>query len=122
MKTSEIVQSMRKEADKNITKNKLKTIVAFSAVTAITIAALCISSDVTYARDLDSAARTYTTTIKSIGQIMSVAGIIVGGICMQIPGVTMFGRHVLAGGLIGGVCSFGAPAFAALLTTVFGSG
>ena len=74
------------------------------------------------ARDLDAAARAYTNTIKSIGQVMSVGGVIAGGICMQIPGVAQFGKGVLAGGLIGGRCSFGAPAFVSLLTTVFGSG
>lgn len=78
--------------------------------------------DSAFARDLDAAARTYTSTIKTIGQVMSVAGVVAGGICMQIPGVAQFGRGVLAGGLIGGLCSFGAPAFASLLTTVFGSG
>lgn len=74
------------------------------------------------ARDLNSAARVYTNTIKSIGQGMSVAGVVAGGICMQIPGVAQFGKGVLAGGLVGGLCSFGAPAFVSLLTTVFGTG
>lgn len=81
---------------------------------------MLLSSEPALARDLGAAARTYTSTIKTIGQVMSVAGVIAGGICMQIPGVAMFGRGVLSGGLIGGLCSFGAPAFAALLTTVFG--
>ena len=78
--------------------------------------------DAALARDLDAAARTYTSNIKTIGQVMSVAGVIAGGVCMQIPGVTQFGKGVLAGGLVGGLCSFGAPAFASFLTTVFGSG
>ncbi len=84
--------------------------------------AILLGSDAAFARDLGSAAKSYTNTIKSIGQVMSVAGVIAGGICMQLPGVAQFGRGVLAGGLIGGVCSFGAPAFAALLNTVFGGG
>lgn len=86
-----------------------------------TIAVIYLGCDSALARDLDSAARSYTNTIKNIGQIMSVAGVIAGGIFMQIPGVAQFGKGVLAGGLIGGVCSFGAPAFAALLTSLFGS-
>ena len=72
------------------------------------------------ARDLGSAATTYTSTIKMVGQAMSVAGVVAGGIGMQLPGVAQFGRGVLAGGLVGGLCSFGAPAFVSLLTTVFG--
>jgi len=83
---------------------------------------IILAGEPAMARDLGAAARTYTSTIKTIGQVMSVAGVIAGGICMQIPGVAMFGRSVLSGGLIGGLCSFGAPAFAALLTTVFGGG
>lgn len=90
------------------------------AVGALVI--LSIGCDAAFARDLGSAARTYTATIKTIGQVMSVAGVVAGGICMQLPGVGQFGRNVLAGGLIGGLCSFGAPAFASLLTTVFGGG
>lgn len=80
-----------------------------------------LSCDTALARDLGSAARTYTSTIKTIGQVMSVAGVVAGGISMQVPGLAMFGRGVLAGGLVGGLCSFGAPAFASLLTTIFGS-
>ncbi len=86
------------------------------------LAVYTLGCDSALARDLDAAARSYTSTIKSIGQVMSVAGVIAGGVCMQIPGVAQFGKGVLAGGLIGGLCSFGAPAFASLLTTVFGSG
>lgn len=86
------------------------------------VAVFVMGNDSALARDLDAAARTYTSTIKTIGQVMSVAGVIAGGVCMQIPGVTHFGKGVLAGGLVGGLCSFGAPAFASLLTTVFGSG
>ena len=85
------------------------------------LAVLALGSDSAFARDLGSAAQSYTSTVKNIGQGMSVAGVVAGGVCMQIPGVSMFGRNVLAGGLVGGVCSFGAPAFVALLTTVFGS-
>lgn len=94
----------------------------FCAVGGGAMTAYWLGCDAAFARDLGSAARTYTSTIKTIGQVMSVAGVIAGGICMQIPGVAQFGKSVLAGGLIGGVCSFGAPAFAALLTTVFGGG
>lgn len=89
---------------------------------AVSVAVCWFGCDSAIARDLDAAARTYTSTIKAIGQVMSVAGVIAGGVCMQLPGVTQFGKGVLAGGLIGGLCSFGAPAFASLLTTVFGSG
>ena len=95
------------------------------AFTLIAIGLLLIgilSSNQVFARDLGSAARSYTNTIKSIGQVMSVAGVIAGGVCMQIPGAAMFGKNVLVGGLIGGLCSFGAPAFAALLSSVFGGG
>jgi hypothetical protein len=81
-----------------------------------------IGCDSALARGLGAAATTYTNTIKTIGQGMSVAGVIAGGICMQLPGVAGFGRNVLAGGLIGGLCSFGAPAFVALLNSVFGGG
>lgn len=86
------------------------------------VAILALSPQIASARDLDAAARTYASTIKGIGQVMSVAGVVAGGICMQIPGVAQFGKGVLAGGLVGGLCAFGAPAFAALLTTVFGGG
>lgn len=93
----------------------------FVIIVAVGIAVL-VGADAAFARDLGSAAKSYTNTIKSIGQVMSVAGVIAGGICMQLPGVAQFGKGVLAGGLIGGVCSFGAPAFASLLNTVFGGG
>lgn len=86
------------------------------------VAACLLGSDLAMARDLGSAAKTYTSTIKLIGQGMSVAGVVAGGICMQLPGVAQFGKSVLAGGLVGGLCSFGAPAFVSLLTTVFGGG
>jgi len=90
-------------------------------VFAVFVGALAVmGADSAFARDLGTAAKSYTNTIKSIGQVMSVAGVVAGGICMQLPGVAQFGKGVLAGGLVGGVCSFGAPAFAALLTTVFG--
>ena len=81
-----------------------------------------LGCDAALARDLGSAATTYTNTIKTIGQLMSVAGVVAGGICMQIPGVANFGKGVLSGGLVGGLCSFGAPAFVSLLTNVFGGG
>ncbi len=87
----------------------------------VLLISILMSSEV-FARDLGSAARAYTSTIKSIGQLMSVAGVIAGGVCMQLPGVAEFGKNVLVGGLIGGLCSFGAPAFASLLTSIFGGG
>lgn len=99
-----------------------KMIIKMGASLVLLTALVFAAGEPAMARDLGAAARTYTSTIKSIGQVMSVAGVIAGGICMQIPGVAMFGRSVLSGGLIGGLCSFGAPAFAALLTTVFGGG
>ncbi len=103
----------------NYDRNKL--LIQTGIIGVATIAVIWFGCNSALARDLDSAARSYTNTIKNIGQIMSVAGVIAGGICMQIPGVTQFGKNVLAGGLVGGLCSFGAPAFASLLTTVFGS-
>jgi hypothetical protein len=99
-----------------------KIIMKMGVLLLLLTALVVASGEPALARDLGAAARTYTSTIKTIGQVMSVAGVIAGGICMQIPGVAMFGRSVLSGGLIGGLCSFGAPAFAALLTTVFGGG
>ena len=102
-----------------MTKERWNSVFFLFVVVGITI---LVGTDAAFARDLGSAAKSYTNTIKSIGQVMSVAGVIAGGICMQLPGVAQFGKGVLAGGLIGGVCSFGAPAFAALLNTVFGGG
>ena len=75
-----------------------------------------------WARDLPSAAASYTSNIKVIAQALSVTGIVAGGGLMQIPGAAGFGRKTLAGGLVGGLCAFGAPAFQSLMTTVFGSG
>lgn len=101
-------------------KNK-ESVLGLCIVGAAAFVLFSLGCDSALARDLGSAARTYTSTIKTIGQVMSVAGVVAGGISMQVPGLAMFGRGVLAGGLVGGLCSFGAPAFASLLTTIFGS-
>lgn len=75
-----------------------------------------------WARDLSSAAATYTSEIKTIGRAMSLAGVVAGGICMQIPGLGQFGKSVMAGALVGALCSFGAPALVTLLNQIFGGG
>jgi len=105
-----------------MSEGKWEWLLQFGLIGGAAIVVLAFGADMALARDLDAAARSYTSQIKTIGQVMSVAGVIAGGVCMQIPGVAQFGKGVLAGGLVGGLCSFGAPAFASLLNTVFGSG
>lgn len=76
--------------------------------------------EISFARDLPSAAQSYTSTLKTIAQAVSVAGVIAGGLLMQFPGAAGFGSSVLKGGCVGAVCAFGAPAFQSFLTSVFG--
>ena len=77
-----------------------------------------LSSDA-MAKDLTSAAKSYTATVAQIAQGLSVTGIIAGGLIMQIPGAGGFGKKTLSSGLLGALCSFGAPAIQAFLQTIF---
>lgn len=80
---------------------------------------LVVSNEV-LARDLVSASQSYVSTVKRVAQALSVAGVIAGGLFMQIPGASHFGRQTLTAGVVGSVCAFGAPAILSLLNSIFG--
>jgi hypothetical protein len=95
---------------------KKETVYTFAAFVLI-----ALLSDDAMAKDLASAAKTYTSTVKAVAQGLSVTGVIAGGLIMQIPGAASFGKKTLSGGILGALCAFGAPAITDLLTRVFGA-
>lgn len=97
-------------------KNNNKLIIAVTILIAI---ALC--PDVSIARDLGSAANSAVSTAKTIARSLSVFGLLVGGIMMQLPGLSHFGRTTLGAGIIGCVCSFGGPSLVTFFESVFGN-
>lgn len=92
-----------------------------AALIGIGLVVLYFSVPHVHARDLVAASNTAVTTVKRIAQALSVLGIVSGGAMMQIPGLAEFGRRTLIGGLVGSLCSFGAPAFIEFMQTVFGT-
>lgn len=82
--------------------------------------AVMLSTNPLLARDLVSASNSAANTIKNVAQVLAVTGVIGGGAIMQLPGAGDFGKRVMISGLVGCICAFGAPAFLALMSTVFG--
>ena len=78
--------------------------------------------ELAFARDLGSAASSAVSTAKTIARVLSVFGLIVGGMLMQLPGLSDFGKRTMGAGIVGCLCSFGGPALISFFETVFGSG
>ena len=98
-------------------KTRTKQIGTFACVA---IAALVISQSAE-ARELVQAASQWTDTAKSLAKVLGVAGILTGTVVMQFPGGASFGKKMLATGIFGTVCAFGASSFLSLLQQVFGT-
>lgn len=90
-------------------------------VASIACVLVAIYPELAVARDLGSAATAAVSTAKTIARALSVFGLIVGGIMMQLPGLSNFGKTTLGAGIIGCVCTFGGPAFVSFLENVFGN-
>lgn len=85
------------------------------------LVALLLAPNLAIARDLGSAASSAVTTAKTIARALSVFGLLVGGILMQLPGLSQFGKTTLGAGIVGCVCSFGGPSLVSFFETVFGN-
>lgn len=90
------------------------------AIIAIAVVILVMAPESVLARDLVSAANTQATTVKNVAQALAVTGVVGGGAIMQLPGAGEYGKRVMVSGFVGCICAFGAPAFMALMHTVFG--
>lgn len=90
------------------------------AVFTLTVVALVMVPESVFARDLVSAANTQANTVKNVAQALAVTGVVGGGAIMQLPGAGEYGKRVMVSGFVGCLCAFGAPAFMALMHTVFG--
>jgi hypothetical protein len=95
-------------------QGKVVWLIPFTVVGVLLCAELC------FARDFGAAGRSYVSTLKTVAQILSPAGIIAGGVIMQIPAAEFFGKRVLTGGIVGCACAFGGPAFVSLMSNIFG--
>lgn len=73
-----------------------------------------------FARDLGGAATSAVNLAKNIARVLSVFGLVVGGILMQLPGLSDFGRRTMGAGIIGCLCAFGGPALVSFFQGVFG--
>jgi type IV secretory pathway VirB2 component (pilin) len=73
------------------------------------------------ARDLVAASNTTANMVKNVAQVLAVTGVVAGGAIMQLPGAGEWGKRVLISGIVGTLCAFGAPAFVALMRTIFGT-
>jgi hypothetical protein len=78
--------------------------------------------DIACARDLGAAATSAVATAKNIARVLSIFGIIVGGVLMQLPGLNEFGKRTVGAGLVGCLCAFGGPALISFFEGVFGAG
>lgn len=84
---------------------------------AILVTVLCEPS---LARDLGGAATSAVNLAKNIARVLSVFGLVVGGILMQLPGLSDFGRRTMGAGIVGCLCAFGGPALVSFFQGVFG--
>lgn len=89
-------------------------------LTIMVIAAMLVTHSAE-ARELVQAASQWTDTAKSLAKVLGVAGILTGTVVMQFPGGASFGKKMLATGIFGTVCAFGASSFLSLLQQVFGT-
>lgn len=88
----------------------------------VMICLLMVCCDVALARDLNSAVRTYSNTVKTIAQALSATGVLAGGCIMQIPGAGDVGKRVATLGIIGSGCAFGGPIIISAMQNWFGTG
>lgn len=86
------------------------------------IAAALVIPELAHARDLGGAATSAVATAKNIARVLSIFGLIVGGVLMQLPGLTEFGKRTVGAGLVGCLCAFGGPALISFFESVFGAG
>lgn len=98
---------------------KFYRVLAGSALIAA-IVFVAMHPNCAFARDLEAAATTANTIVKRVAQISSVMGVVAGGLIMNIPGLHELGKRIAGSGLLGCVCSFGAPVFVSFMTSVFG--
>lgn len=96
--------------------------VALSLALVASLCALLFLPEVAMARDLGGAATSAVNTAKSVARVLSVFGLIVGGILMQLPGLTDFGKRTLGAGVVGCLCAFGGPSLITFFESVFGGG
>jgi hypothetical protein len=89
-------------------------------VSLFLVLVVSVFGEAAFARDLVSAANTAANTAKSVAQAAAVLGVVSGGVVMQVPGAAEWGKRIAVGGIVGGICAFGAPSFYSLLHTVFG--
>jgi hypothetical protein len=73
------------------------------------------------ARDFAASAAAYVTILKTVGQILAPAGIILGGCIQQIAGAEHIGSQMLKSGVLGCLCIFGGPAFVGMMHSIFGT-
>jgi hypothetical protein len=85
------------------------------------VAAALMLPELASARDLGAAATSAVATAKTVARILSIFGIIVGGVLMQIPGLNEFGKRTVGAGCIGCLCAFGGPALISFFEGVFGA-
>lgn len=72
------------------------------------------------ARDLVSAANTYSEMAKSTAKAAGIGGLMAGGVCFAIPGLDRFALKVLLGGVFCIVIVFAAPVLMSLASAIFG--
>lgn len=72
------------------------------------------------ARDLVSAANSYTETAKNVAKAVGVSGMLVGAIMFAVPGVDRFATRVFLGGLFSVVITYGAPMIVSAANLIFG--
>ena len=86
------------------------------------IGAAFIFADPVLARDLGSAASSAVSSAKVIARTLSVFGLILGGLLMQIPGLADFGKRTMGAALLGCFCSFAGPSIVNAFESIFGVG
>ena len=102
-------------------KYKLKNLIFYVPLTLSIFFAFAILINAYAARDLTGPADTAVSTAKNIGRIISVLGVVVGGVFYNIPGLNQFGRTTMIGGLLGAGLSFGGPSLVELFRNIFGA-
>ena len=94
-----------------------------AGVAIATAALVCFfGAESAFARDIGSATKTYSTTLKGVAKDASLGGICAGGAGLAFPGLERYGKVFLAGGLACGLIAYGSSTYSTLLNTVFGGG
>lgn len=86
----------------------------------LAILAVILVSQSAEARDLVSAANSYTDTAKNIAKVVSLGGLIIGGIMFAIPGLDRFATRVFLGGVFSTCITYGAPIIISTANAIFG--